>query len=138
MVVNVGWVKEFSVSHTSKLAKEFADIIPNMLKSMIDGNEKFKAMVNGCIADTMEWESLKIIVKTLIKTEKHADKIWDILMKSQKEKYSRWELYNSITNYCTFGEKLTPLVQTGLQNKAQKVLITPLVKLMPEKKEVVI
>lgn len=131
MAMNVGWVKEFSVTHTSKLAKEFATIIPTMLKSMIDGNDKFKAMVNNCIADTMEWQSLKIVVGTLIKTDKHRDKIWDILMKANKETYSRWECYNAITNYCSV-EKLTPLVQNALQNKAQKILITPLAQLMPK------
>jgi hypothetical protein len=131
MVVSCGWVKEFSVSHTSKLAKEFADIIPQMLKSMIEGNEKFKAMVNNCIGDTMEWQSLKIVVGALIKTDKHRDKIWDILMKSQKEKYSRWDAYNSITSYCSV-EKLTPLVQNMLQTKAQKLLVTPLIELMPK------
>jgi hypothetical protein len=131
MVVNVGWVKEFSVHHTSKLAKEFADIIPQMLKSMIDGNEKFKAMVNNCIGDTMEWQSLKLVVGALLKTDKHRDKVWDILMKTQKEKYSRWEIYNAITNY-TSTTQLTPLVQNMLQNKAQTLLTTPLLELMPK------
>jgi hypothetical protein len=98
---------------------------------MIEGNEKFKAMVNNCIGDTMEWQSLKIVVGALIKTDKHRDKIWDILMKSQKEKYSRWDAYNSITSYCSV-EKLTPLVQNMLQTKAQKLLVTPLIELMPK------
>lgn len=131
MTMNIGWVKEFSVSHTSKLAKEFATIIPTMLKSMIEGNDKFKALVNNCIADTMEWQSLKIVVGALIKTDKHRDKIWDILMKANKEKYSRWDAYNSITSYCSV-EKLTPLVQNALQNKAQILLTTPLIELVPK------
>jgi hypothetical protein len=132
LVVNVGVMKEFSVHHTNKLAKEFADIIPQILKSMIENNDKFKAMVNGAITDSVEWASMKIIVGALIKTDKHRDKIWEILMKQNKENYSRWDLLNSVTQYCTHNGKLTPLVQNMLQTKAKTVLVTPLAQLMPK------
>jgi len=139
MVVNVGWVKEFNVHHTEKLAENFAGVIEQMLKDMIAGNEKLKAMVNDCIGDSIEWALMdKIINKLVDGRSKHIENITNLL----KQKYAidgkiptRFDLYNSFTDYATHGEQIKPNVESWLQTRAQKVLITKLVTLVPAEKK---
>lgn len=135
MVLDVGsaFAKTINLVHTNKLAEDFAQYIPALIKEMVNSSDKLRILVEKNIADSIEWESMKIIVKTLIKTEKHADKIWDILRREEVEgRMSKWSLYNSITDYATHNSQLTPLVEQMLQNKAQLVLTTPLAQLMPK------
>ena len=136
MVVDIGWVKGFNVAHTSKLAEDFAQEIPPLLARMVAGNAKFKTYVEACIADSTEWQAAKIIVQTLIKTDKHSTAILDELRKAGKlDKPSRWDIYNAVTSYCTRGQQLSPAIETMLQNKAQQILVTPLADLLPKKEE---
>lgn len=134
MVVDVNWVKSFNVSHTSKLAKEFEVSVAVMIKDMVEGNEKFKAMVNGCIGDSIEWEIMDSIINKLVDARsKHIEAIKSQLKVECNGKIpSRWNLYNSFTSYATHGQQLSPNINHWLQTKAQKVLVTPLVELKPK------
>lgn len=139
MTISVGWVKEFNVHHTEKLAQNFAGVIEQMLKDMISGNEKLKAMVNDCIGDSIEWALMdKIIAKLVDGRSKHIENITNLL----KQKYAingkiptRWDCYNSFSDYATNGEQIKPNVEYWLQSRAQKILMTPLIQLVPAEKK---
>lgn len=131
MVVE-SWVKGFNVAHTSKLAEDFAKEIPALIQRMVSSDEKLKAYLDQCLADSIEWEAATHIIKNLFKTDKHSDAILAILKKAQAAAQpSRWEIYNAITNYCSFNDQLSPSMEQGFQNKAQQVLTTPLQQLVP-------
>ncbi len=66
--------------------------------------------------------------KGRIQKKKFYSYVWDDDNK-KTEKINRWDLYNAITNYLTFGEHITPHVESVLHNKAEKILMTPLAKL---------
>jgi len=134
MVVNVGWIKEFNITHTQKLAENFSNTIQVMIRDMAEGNEKFKAMINGCIGDSIEWELMdKILNKLVDNRNKHYEAIK--LKLEGKVNPTRWDLYNAFTDYATHGEQIKPSIENWLQNKAQKLLVTPLVELVPVVKE---
>lgn len=137
MVVNVGWVKEFSVAHTSKLAEDFYKIIPKMIQQMTERSEQFKALVNNCIGDSIEWEMMDRILNGLVANRKtHFEEIKKRLEQDCEGEPTRWDLYNAFTNYATFGQQIKPSVENWLQSKAQRVLKTPLVQLVPKEMEV--
>jgi hypothetical protein len=133
MVVNVGWVREFNVIHSNKLASDFAKIIPEMIAAMVERSDKFKTMVENCIGDSIEWELMdKIIAKLCTGRQKHIKAIQEILKRDCKaEKPSRWDVYNAFTNYATHGQQIKPSIETWLQDKAQIALVTPLAQLVP-------
>lgn len=131
------WAEGFSVHHSSKLAQDFAKEIPPLLKRMVEGDAKLRAYVEECLVDSVEWATAKVIIKTLFKTDKHSDAILDILHKEYfAPKPSRWNIYNAITAYCTRGQQLSPAMEQSFQNKAQTVMTTPLVALIPKREEV--
>lgn len=134
MVANVGWVKEFCVAHSDKLAKDFASIIPKMIMSMADNSDKFTAMVNNCIGDSIEWALLdKIMNDLLANRKKHYEAIKFRVKENCGDRLpTRWDVYNAFTSYATHGQQIKPTIENWLQNRAQKVLVTPLVDLVPK------
>ena len=54
--------------------------------------------------------------------------VWDDKTK-MKAKLTRWELYNAITSYVTHGEHISPNIESVFQGYAEKLLITPLIKM---------
>ena len=128
MIMDVkGFVQSFSYRHNQEMAKNFGGYIEKALKDTINSNDKLKAMVNECIIDSVEWEILDKVLEGLIQTKKHYEAISE-LMKDKEP--NRWELYNAITNYATHGEQLSPNVEMVLQGKAQRVLVTPMKRLV--------
>ena len=127
------WARGFNVHHSSKLAQDFAKEVPLLLKRMVGSDAKLRAYVESCLADSVEWATAKVIIKTLFKTDKHSDAILNLLHKEYfAEKPSRWNIYNAITAYCTRGQQLSPAMETSFQNKAQVVMTTPLIALVPK------
>jgi len=115
------------VSHVSKLAQDFRTGIDVALKNMINSDQKLKAIINGCMEDSVENELMaKIIAKMCENTKKHITEI-----ESRLKGNTRWDLYNAFTNYATHGAQIKPSVEEWLQNQAQKVLVKPLVELQP-------
>ena len=133
MVVHQSFMEGISIRHTSKLVADFEGTVEKMLKQMVNGCDKLKAMVNDCIGDSIEWVAVEKIMEGLIGRKKHIEAIKEKL-ENRTTPTSRWDLYNAITNYATHDEHLTPNINQWLQNKAQKVLTTPLVQLVPTPK----
>lgn len=99
----------------SKLKEAITDIM--------DSNDQIKQYVEKAIADSMEWDYATQIIGLMIYEKKHRESIIKILEENKKDKISRWDLYNAITNYATHGENITSNVEDYLQNSAQRVLV---------------
>jgi len=130
MVIQTGFVREYSITHIKSLREDFVGVVEKMLNAMINNNEKLKAMVNDCIGDSIEWELLdKILGRLCWHTTKHVDAIKKKL--AGIEKPTRWDVYNAFTAYATHGEHIKPNVEAELQKRANKILVTPLKVLVP-------
>ncbi|MCJ7767821.1 hypothetical protein MUP79_05485, partial [Candidatus Bathyarchaeota archaeon] len=110
--------------------EDFQSTIELMLKEMVNSNEKLKEMVNNCIGDSIEWEMMERILRSLNPADKHFEALKNKL--KGIERPTRWDLYNAFTEYATHGEQISPNVEAALQTKAQKVLETPLLQLVPK------
>lgn len=131
MVITSGFLAGYTIRHTQEFTKDFEGLIEKSIKSMIESNEKLKAMVNDCIGDSVEWKLAEKIFENLIARKKHIEEIFNRL--EQKEAVTRWDLYNAITDYATHGEQLKPNVENWLQKKAEMLLTTPLKNYYEEK-----
>jgi len=134
MVVK-SFAKGYNIRHTAKIVQDFEGAIQGILNDLIASNEKLKALVNECIADSVEWDTMVRVLNNVMKTRKHADAINDILLKKTGWVFTRWDLYNAFTQYATHGKQLTPYVESLIQTKAEKILTTPLMALLPKKRE---
>jgi len=128
MIVDVkGFVGTFNYRHNQEMAQNFAGYIETALKETINANDKLKAMVNDCIGDSIEWEICEKLIPLLINTKKH----WEVILEDLKgDIVTRWDIYNAITKYATHNEQLKPNIEAFLQEKAQRVLTTPLMNLV--------
>lgn len=125
----------YSIRHNQALVKDFESVIEKSLNDMVNSCDKLKAVINNCIADSIEWKVLEIVLENLIAYEKHRVKIKEILRTNvpQGNKLTRWDIYNAVTQYATHGSQLKPSIETWLQNKAQYLLETNLEELSVEK-----
>jgi len=130
MVVN-RIISGYAVKHSKKMTKDFESTVARLLKKMIEQEETLRNLVEDCIADSIEWELMERILVSLANSKKHIDKIRELL----PENPTRWSLYNAFTEYATHDAQLRPNVEQMLQGKAQKILVTPLVELVPAVKE---
>ena len=129
------FIQGYSIRHNQELVKDFEAIIEKALNGMVNSCDKLKAVINNCIADSIEWQVLEVVLKNLIAYEKHRIAIFTILKSNEKLKgkpITRWDIYNSVTQYCTHGNQLKPSIEMWLQNRAQKLLETPLKEFMIE------
>ena len=114
----------FQATHLGKAI----EIIDKMIKDIIANDDKLANMVSICIADSLEWQALRLLTKALFRQKKHVVQILKRL-DANKEKISRWEFYNAVTNYATHGERIKPHIETLLQNKAADIMKTPFAQL---------
>ena len=128
VVTSKNFVQAYNYRHNQDMAKNFEKYIEVALNEMINSNEKLKAIVNSCMADSVEWETTEFLMKNLFDVEKHRVAIMEKL--DGITNITRWDIYNAITNYATHGEQLTPNVESALQAKANKVLNKPCVELV--------
>jgi hypothetical protein len=122
-------VAGFSIRHNQKMVESLSEIVEKALNSMINSSDKLKAVVNNCMADSIEWNLAKEIMQRLVGREKHVEAILEILKKSGVQSVNRWQFYNALTNYATHGAQLKPSVEMWLQNKAIRAMETPFAKL---------
>ncbi len=99
-------------------------IIDNIIKDIITNDEKLANYVSICMRDSVEWDTLKLLIKHMFKSKKHVKAVYT-RMNSEKERPTRWDLYNAVTNYATHGERIKPKLEAWLQNKAQGIFKTP-------------
>jgi hypothetical protein len=145
-----------SIKHHTKLAGEIHKLVEVKLSEMITESKELGAWVSNAMQDSIEWNTACKIIGKLFEQLKHREMIlknlnidvieveneltkkksiayvWTDKTKS-KNKFTRWEIYNSITNYLTHGEQITPHIENLFHQKAGKLLVTALVKMPVEK-----
>jgi hypothetical protein len=131
------YITGYSIRHNQKLVESFSELIEKALVNMVNSCDTLKAVINECIEDSTEWQYVKIILKNLIHYKKHFLKILENLKEKHSEgaKLTRWDIYNSVTQYCSHNTQLKPTIEALLQKKAQKLLATKLEVLAVEEQE---
>lgn len=143
--------KTISIKHHSKVVKEIQVVIEKELNIIINSTEELKTWVSSCMEDSAEWllcskiiEKLfihinhreailkKLNISLITQTDKKTKKktisyVYDGTEK--KKKFTRWELYNAITDYITHSEQITPHAESVLHSQAERLLTTPLKKM---------
>jgi len=126
-------VKPKRIKYTEELKVTVEGLIDKMIKDIITGDDKLANMVSNCIADSVEWQALRLLTKGMFKKKYHVKEILSRIKSDENGRVTRWSFYNAVTNYVSrCGSRLKPQVDTWLQNKAQKILATPIAQLTEE------
>lgn len=144
--------KTISVKHTSKIVSEIEKFIELRINDIINRYADLQQWVSESMKDSLEWRTCCGIIEKLFSQIKHREEIlkrlgisivivkdkknkkknvsyvWDDSDK-KKAKFTRWEIYNSITQYLTHGEAITPHIESLFHKYAEKLLTTPLKKM---------
>jgi hypothetical protein len=120
----------YSIKHNQKLVHDFEGVIGKSLNQMINSSSVLKALINNCIDDSVEWKYAGIVLFNLLHRKKHVKEI--MMNLTEKDEVTRWDIYNSITQYATHGAQIKPTVESWLQYKAQQLLETELKQLTKE------
>jgi hypothetical protein len=131
MVVN-DIVKPTRIKYTEQLTLTVEGLIDKVIRDIISNDRKLANMVSVCMADSVEWQAVKLLTKALFKEKKHVGEILSRLKYDDSGRVTRWDFYNAITNYASSGGRLKPEIDAWLQYKAQKVLKTPIAQLTEE------
>ena len=119
------WLKGFSIRHNSNMVGDIEHATKKVISDMAKNNDRFKALIESCIIDSVEWAVLDKILPSLMETKKHWKVIQQKLKEQNLKKISRWDLYNAVTDYVSHNKSLSAVVDEWLQNKAQRILVTP-------------
>ena len=131
MIVN-DIVKPTRVKYTEELKITVEGLIDKIIKDIITNDDKLANMVSICMKDSVEWQALRLLTKALFKKPKHVKEILS-RVKLENGRVTRWNFYNAVTSYVSrWGTRLKPEVDAWLQNKAQKILKTPIAQLTEE------
>lgn len=109
------------IKWTDQLSVELEGIVDKLIHDIIAKDDVLAAVVSDCIKDSVEWKTMKLLLKHLFSRKSHIQRILQRLPRD-KDKISRWDLYNAVTSYATHDERLKPHVDTMLQNKANLIL----------------
>jgi hypothetical protein len=113
--------------------EEFDVYIDKIIKDVITGDEKLANMVSICMKDSVEWQAVRLLAKGLFKERGHVKGILARVKPDENGRVTRWHFYNAVTNYVsTSGSRLKPQIDAWLQNKAQRILKTPMAQLTEE------
>jgi len=123
MVVN-DIVKPTRIKYTEQLTLTVEGLIDKGIRDIINSDQKLATMVSVCMADSVEWQAVKLLTKALFKKKKHVGEILSRLKHDDSGRVTRWDFYNAVTNYASLGMRLKPELDAWLQYKAQKVLKT--------------
>src|SRR3989338_5466252 len=116
-------VKSQRIRFTEELNITIEGVIDKIIKDIITNDEKLANVVSICMRDSIEWITLKLLLRYMFKTKKHIKEI-RARLPQDKEKPTRWDFFNAITHYASHGERLKHHVEAWLQNKAQKIMKT--------------
>jgi len=131
MVVN-DIVRPARIKYTEQLTLTVEGLIDKVIRDIISNDKKLAHMVSVCMADSVEWQAVKLLTKALFKKKKYVGEILSRIHYDEQGRVTRWDFYNAITNYASSGGRLKPEIDAWLQYKAQKVLKTPIAQLTEE------
>jgi len=132
MVVN-DIVKPKRIKYTEELKITVEGLIDKIVRDIIAGDDKLANMVSLCMKDSIEWQAARLLTMALFKERFHIKEILTRIKPNQDGRVTRWGLYNAVTNYASSsGGRLSPQIDAWLQNKAQKILATPIAQLTEE------
>jgi len=132
MIVN-DIVKPQRIKYTEQLQVTVEGLIDKIIKDVIASDEKLANMVSICMKDSVEWQAVRLLAKALFKENRHVKEILARIQSDENGRVSRWSLYNAVTNYVSrSGSRLKPQIDAWLQNKAQRILKTPIAQLTEE------
>ena len=132
MIVNQ-IVKPKRIKYSEQLKMTVESLIDKIIKDIITQDDRLASMVSVSMRDTVEWQTVRLLAKALFRKKKHLQEILPRIKADQEGRITRWAFYNAVTNYVSSsGSRLKPQVDTWLQNKAQKILATPLAQLTEE------
>jgi len=140
----------FSVRHNQVIVTELEKFVEVKIGQIISADDKLQQWVSVCMQDSTEWQTVVKIIEKLFTSFKYRQEILkrlDITLVKKKDektkkktkeyifddvtrKFTRWEIYNSITNYLSNGEHIAPLMYEYGQKRAETVLLTPINKLV--------
>lgn len=144
--------KMLSIKHHQKILKEITSFVEKRLNNIINTYGDLQNWVSVSMKDSIEWKVTCKIIEKLFEQLKHREEVLKRLNlsvievtdkktkkksvtyvwndeKKKKIKFTRWEIYNAITDYLTHNEQITPHIESLFQKRAEKVLMTPLVEL---------
>jgi len=136
--------KTFSIRHHSKMSNEIEVFIEKRLNAIINRDQQLQHWVSESMADSIEWKTVTQILQKMFAQAKHREEIlkrvgisviekkkghkvigYDYIMENKDiTKLNRWDVYNSVTNYLSWGEHITPNLEASLHRQAEKLLTT--------------
>ena len=132
MIVN-DIVKPQRIKYTEQLQVTVEGLIDKIIKDVITSDEKLANMVSICMKDSVEWQAVRLLAKALFREKGHVKGILARVKADENGRVTRWSFYNAVTSYVsTSGSRLKPQIDTWLQNKAQRILKTPIAQLTEE------
>lgn len=121
VVTDVVSPKRVRFSEELKLTVE--GTVDKLIHDIISSDGHLQEMVSACLKDSVEWSALRLLVKSMFQQKRHVMEIIGRLPNPfETERINRWQLYNAVTNYATFGQRLKPELDAWLQNKANTLL----------------
>ena len=122
-MIVVDIVKPKHIKWNEQLTVELQGLIDELIKDLINSDQKLQDVVSICMQDSVEWNTAKLLLQFMFKKKKHIKEIFARLP-SQKDisKVTRWEMYNAVTDYATHGKRLRPEVDAWLHNKANQII----------------
>lgn len=132
-------IKEVTIHCGKEKTRETIEsIIDSFIDRVIASSDKLQKLVDNSIKDKLDTQKIGLILSKLIKTQKHRDKIGELLGISfieveengkttiipfveENKILSRYDFYNALTNYISHNT-LGLSVENNLQEKAQEVL----------------
>ena len=109
------------IKWTEQLSVELKGIIDKLIKDIVNENEKLAGIVSDCIGDNVEQTTAKLLIRFMFRKNKHTNEIVARLPQD-KERITRWDLYNAVTSYASHNKRLKPEVNAWLHNKANEIM----------------
>ncbi len=140
----------FNIKHTSKMVAEIQTFVEKRVNLIINKYDDLQHWVSKSMKDSIEWDKLCKISEKLFVQVNHREEVLknlsiSVIQKKEKKKakiisyvneikkrkkINRWDFYNAITKYITHGQQITPFLEAYYQKRAERVLMTPMEKLI--------
>jgi len=104
----------------------------DFVKTIIERRPVIEKLVMKNIEETLEYELSVKVFQKLFEVKKHRKILLNKLEAYKGKRFTKWELYNMVTNYATHGQGLRISAIDWLQDKARKLLTQPIEVLIHE------